>query len=330
MGLLYRRQGITAMIRWDKKISRKDFIKLALSLLALLSVTGYPSPKAEAENRRSGGRPKKNITYDHDLVAVTGEDPYRATVKGIEAMGGISRFVKTNDTVLIKPNIGWDRAPEQAGNTNPQVVAALIDLSFQAGAKRVNIFDITCNDAKRCYRTSGIEEAAKAHGANIYFPDEWNSVEAHFDYASPLENWPILKDALECDVFINAPILKNHALTRLTLSMKNLMGICGGNRGIIHQNIGQKLVDLTDFINPDLTVIDAYRVLMRNGPSGGNLADVKRYDTIILSRDPVLADIYAARLVGIDPWTISYLNAARERGFGVLDPEKADVLSIKA
>lgn len=314
----------------NRKISRKGFLKLLLSSLALLSLSGYLPRPSSAEIPASTGRPKKNIKGDHDLVVAEGGDPYTDTVKAVEAMGGMERFVKKNDVVLVKPNIGWDRTPEQAGNTNPEVVAALIDLSFKAGAKRVNVFDVTCNDPRRCYATSGIEKAAKDHGANVYFPEDWDTVPAHFVNPSPLEGWPILKDALECDVFINAPVLKHHGLTRLTLSMKNLMGVCGGNRGVIHQDIGKKLVDLTSFINPDLTVIDAYRVLLRHGPTGGSLEDVEKLNKIVVSTDPLLADIYACNLMGVEPSQVPYVRIAIERNFGISDIGKADILTIKA
>lgn len=312
----------------NKKVSRKSFIKILLSSLALLSLSKFFPEAASGAGAQPNGRPKKDIKTDHDLVVATGEDPYNNTVKAVEALGGIGRFVKPGDVVLIKPNIGWDRNPEQAGNTNPQVVAALIDLSKKAGAKRVNVFDITCNDARRCYANSGIEETVKAHGANIYFPDDWDTVKAHFDRPSPMEGWPILKDAIECDVFINVPVLKHHSLTRLTLSMKNLMGLCGGNRGVIHQNIGEKLVDLTEFINPDLTIIDAHRVLLRNGPTGGDLGDVDKMNKLIAGTSPLLADIMACELVNVKPSDVPYVRVAMERQPGLSGISKADILEI--
>ena len=313
---------------FTKKVSRKEFLKILLSSLALLSLPSAGAGAAPAAASRSDGRPKKYIKADHDLVVASGEDPYLMTVKALEVMGGMEKFVKKGDVVLVKPNIGWDRTPEQAGNTNPQVVAALIDMSFKAGAKRVNVLDVTCNDARRCYANSGIEQIAKEHGANVYVPDDWDTVKARFGYPSPMEGWPILKDALACDVFINVPVLKHHGLTRLTLSMKNLMGVCGGNRGIIHQNIGEKLVDLTKFINPELTVIDAYRILVRNGPTGGSLDDVETVKKIIVSTDPTLADIYACTIANVDPSRVPYVERAIQQDFGITDTSKADILAI--
>ena len=312
----------------NSRISRKRFIKLCLTGLASLFMSSVFPGKVLGEKLSAGRKPKK-VSVAKDLVVAKGEDPYSMTVKAIEAIGGMNKFVRKDDVVLIKPNMGWDRTPEQAGNTNPEVIAALVELSFKAGAKRVNVFDRTCNDARRCYENSRIAESARAKGANVYFMDDWNFVKAHFPYESPMEGWPIYRDAIECDTFINVPILKDHGLTGLTLSMKNLMGVCGGQRGNIHNNIGIKLVHLTDFIKPDLTVIDAYRVLVRNGPSGGDLKDVKYYKTLIVGIDPTLADSYASKLVGKDPLSISYINEARKNNFGNFDVSKADILELK-
>lgn len=312
----------------DKKVSRKKFLKIIFSSFALFALSGFRPGRVRAADAKSAGRPKRNIKADHDLVMASGEDPYQMTVKAVEAMGGMEKFVKKGDVVLVKPNIGWDRTPEQAGNTNPQVVAALVDMSFKAGAKRVNVFDITCNDARRCYVNSGIEKIAADHGAKVYHPEGWDTVKASFAYESPMEGWPILKDAIDCDVFINVPVLKHHALSRLTLSMKNLMGVCGGNRGVIHQNIGEKLVDLTGFMNPDLTVIDAYRILVRNGPTGGNLADVEMPKKIIVSTDPTLADIVACGVARVEPSDVPYVKSAIRRNFGITDPSAADIVNI--
>lgn len=314
----------------QRKLSRKGFLKMLISSVAFLSLSGVSAaPSAAAAEPQSTGRVRKNIKGDHDLVVAEGADPYVTTVKAVEAMGGMGRFVKEGDVVVVKPNIGWDRTPAQAGNTNPMVVAALIDLSREAGAKKVNIFDVTCNDPKRCYESSGIRAVARERGANLYFPDDWNTVKAHFAHASAFEGWPILKDAIDCDVFINVPVLKHHGLTRLTLSMKNLMGVCGGNRGVIHQNIGEKVADLTAFINPDLTVIDAHRALMRNGPTGGNLADVEQMNTVVVGTDPLLADIFACGLMKVAPADVPYVRVAMERSYGASDIAKADILRIR-
>lgn len=313
-----------------KKITRKGFLKLCGIGMGSMVLNSALFKIAFGKDEVSTGRQVKRIKALHDLAVVKGEDPYVNTIKAVEALGGMEKFVKKNSTVLIKPNIGWDRSPEQAGNTNPYVVAALVEMCFKAGAKRVNVFDRTCNDAKRCYENSGIEKAAKEKGANVYFPDDWNIVKASFNYKSPMEGWPVYRDALECDTFINVPVLKHHGLTGLTLSMKNLMGICSGQRGLMHFDIGAKLAHLTDFIKPDLNVIDAYRVLLRNGPTGGDLADVMAMKTIIAGADPVLCDSYAAKLMEKDPLSISYISQGVKLNLGSADIDRADIMKITA
>lgn len=313
-----------------RKITRKRFLELCGIGAGSLALNSALFKFAFGKEEASGGRLVKKIKGLHDLVVAKGEDPYAMTVRAIEAMGGMGRFVKKNSIVLIKPNIGHDRSPEQAVNTNPQVVGALVDLCFNSGAKRVNIFDGTSNDQKRCYENSGIEKIAREKGANVYSPDGWNVVKAKFNYKSPMEGWPIYRDALECDTFINVPILKHHGLTGLTLSMKNLMGVCSGNRGLMHSDIGTKLAHLTDFIKPDLNVIDAYRVLKRHGPSGGDLNDVIGMNTLIVGVDPVLCDSYAAKLMDKDPLSISYIAQAIKQNLGSADIEEADILMITA
>ncbi len=313
-----------------KQMTRKGFLKVCCA--ALLSfIAGNQFLKAAfAKSEVSSGRPKKGLKGAHDVVAVKGEDAYKNTVKAVEAMGGMGRFVKKGDVVVVKPNMAWDRAPRQAANTEPAVVAALVEMCYQAGAKRVNVFDIPCNEDRPVYEHSGIAAAAKEKGAFVYFADHWNVVKAKFAYNSSMEGWPVLRDAVECDTFINVPVLKHHGYTKLTLSMKNLMGVCSGKRGLIHLDIGPKLVDMADFISPDLTVIDATRVLVRNGPSGGNEADVQVFNTVIAATDPTLADVYACSLVKVDPADIPYLKAAMARGFGRSDLTQADILSIQS
>lgn len=313
-----------------RKISRKKFIKLCGIGAGSLALNSALFKFVFGQDDNFNGRVVEKVKGLRDLVVVKGEDPYVMTIRAIGEMGGMEKFVKKNSIVLIKPNIGWDRSPEQAANTNPQVVGALVDMCFKAGAKRVNIFDRPCNEAKRCYKNSGIEKIAREKGANVYFPDDWNIVKAKFNYKSPMEGWPVYRDALECDTFINVPVLKQHILTRLTLSMKNLMGVCSGNRGLMHFGISTRLAHLTDFIKPDLTVIDAYKVLMKNGPTGGNLADVMDMKTLIAGTDPVLCDSYAAKLMGKGPLSIGYIDQAVKHGLGNADITKADILTVTA
>ncbi|HRZ14903.1 MAG TPA: DUF362 domain-containing protein [Candidatus Omnitrophota bacterium] len=317
---------------WNKPVTRRGLMQFGLGSLLSLCVSQLipPAVFAQLAGVTSNGRVKKQIKGDHDLAAVQGDDPAVITRKAVEAMGGMSRFVKKDAVVVVKPNMAWDRAPEYAANTNPQVVATLVQMCYECGARRVNVFDNPCNSAQRVYENTGIMRAAKEKGARVYFMDSWNFLKARFAYDSPMRDWPVFRDAIECDTFINVPIVKHHGLTGLTLSMKNLMGVCGGTRGLIHLDIGRKLVDITDFIAPDLTVVDAFRVLMRHGPSGGSLDDVALKRQVFAATDPTLADVYACRIMDVDYNTIPYIAEAIDRGMGAYDLGAADIVELKA
>lgn len=314
-----------------KQLSRNQFLKLAATGAVCAAGNALLAQPAAAEffsAATAGPRPKKGYKGKYDLTVARGDDPYAITVKAIEAMGGMARFVKPDSTVVIKPNMAWDRTPEQAANTNPQVVAALVDLCYNVGARRVKVFDNSCNEARRVYERSGIAAAAEKSGAKVVFPSTWDVVKMKCGYDSPMVGWPLFRDAVECDTFINVPIAKHHGLTGLTLSMKNLMGICSDNRGRIHVDIGRKLADLTDFISPDLTVIDAFRVLTAHGPAGGDLADVQMMNTVVAATDPVLADAYACQLMNRSAADISYIQQARDRGIGSADVSGAKIMQV--
>jgi len=311
-----------------KQISRRTFFKgLSSALLFYLAGNGFLK-SAFAKEAHSTGRTPRSVEGAYDLVVAEGMDPFRNTVEAIKTLGGMERFVKKGDVVVVKPNMAWDRSPEQAANTHPDVVAALVEMVFQAGAKRVNVFDVPCNDERRVHENSGIAKAAKEKGANVFFVDHWNVVKAKFSYQSGMADWPILRDAIDCDVFINVPVLKHHSLAGLTLSMKNLMGVCSGTRGLMHVDMENKLVDLSKFISPELTVIDATRVLLRHGPSGGNLEDVKTMNKVFAGTDPTLADSYAAHLFGIEALSLPHLKVAADKGYGKLDFQSANIKTL--
>jgi uncharacterized protein (DUF362 family) len=251
----------------------------------------------------------------------------RAALDGI---GGMRRFVAKGDVVVIKPNMGWDRTPEQAANTNPQVVAALVSLCLEAGAKKVKIFDRCCNDPRRCYVQSGVAAAAQAAGAEVSHIDDRKFRDIKIPGGVVLKNWPLYVEALEADKLINVPIAKHHGLSKLTLGMKNWMGIMGGNRGQIHQRIDDALVDLATVVKPTLIVIDAVRILTAHGPQGGNLADVKRLDLVAAGTDPVAMDAWGATLFGRTGGELGYVVKGAARGLGVMDLGRLNIQKREA
>ncbi len=289
------------------KIERRKFIKMAgLSGLAL---AGIP---------RLSGSP--NIFNNSiDLAVVSNSTPEIMVRKAVDMFGGMEKFIKKGSTVLVKPNIGWDRAPEQAATTNPQVVAEIVRLCKNAGAKKVKIFDRTCNQAKRCYARSKIEEMAKAAGAEVSHVYDQKFKKLTIRQGKELKAWEFYEDAQQADVVINVPIAKHHSLSRVTLGLKNMMGILGGNRGEIHNHFDIKIADINTVIVPQLTIIDAVRILMDNGPQGGNLSDVKEMNTIIAGVDPVAVDAYGATLFDLKPEQLGFLKEAQARGLGTMN-----------
>ncbi len=225
-----------------------------------------------------------------------------AVIDAVGGIGGIGAFISGGERVVVKPNIGWDSAPQYGGNTHPLVVRTIVQMCLDAGAAKVLVFDNPCVDARRSYATSGIKaavEGLKSPKAKVEYIDDNKWVTKKLPRAKKLTEWTFYKEALDADKFINVPVAKNHGSTTLTLSMKNLMGIIGGNRGRIHIGIDQKLADISSFIKPALIVLDATRVMFDNGPSGGDLKHVRVTNRVIAGIDPVAVDSYGATLFGM-------------------------------
>ena len=263
-----------------------------------------------------------------DLVCVRHAEPATLAERALAELGGMERFVKKGDSVLLKPNIGWDRAPEQGANTNPDLVGAVVRMCFAAGANKVRVLDRTCNEPRRCYRNSGIEAAAKANGAEVRHVVESRFKDMAFPEGVKIKSWPVYKDVFDFDVLINIPVAKDHTVCRYSLGMKNLMGLLGGDRGQLHLDFDTTIVDINTGIVPALTIIDAYRVLVRNGPTGGNPADVELKKTLVVSTDRVAADAYATTLFGAVPFELEYIVNATQRGLGIADLDKLNIREI--
>lgn len=265
------------------------------------------------------------------LVVGKGLNYAELVSKVLSPLGGMEAFVKKGMKVVIKPNIGWDRRVEQAANTHPEVVKELVLQALKAGAERVMIFDRTCNEERRCYNNSGIKPILKEiddKRVECVHIDERKFIPVKIKKGKSIEEWSFYKDALVADCYINVPIAKHHGLSKLSLGMKNIMGVIGGKRGIIHKNMGQNLADLNTVIKPTLTMVDATRILLRNGPQGGSVNDVKQMDTLIASTDLILADAYATTLFGLNPSDIDSTVAGFKMGLGEMDITKAKIINV--
>jgi uncharacterized protein (DUF362 family) len=238
----------------------------------------------------------------------------------VRALGGIEQFVKPGYDVIIKPNICVAyHSYEYAATTNPEVVGTLVAMCKGAGAKRVRVMDQPFGGtAEQAYAITGIEEAVRAAGGQMETMSQIKFRSTAIPDGIDIKNWPVYSDVLEADAVINVPIAKHHSLARLTMGLKNVMGVVQ-NRNLLHLNLGQRVADLTSLVKPELTVVDCVRILMNNGPTGGNLNDVKLANTVIASRDVVAADAYAATLFGLTGADIPAVRAAAQMGLGTMD-----------
>lgn len=303
-------------------MDRRTFVKTGVGVVAGSSLLPLDVRRLFAAEETTSALP-------FDLVAVRGGEPEVMFQKGIEALGGIQAFVKKGQKVVVKPNIGWDVSPERGGNTNPKLVTRVIRDCLDAGAKEVYVFDHTCDDWQRCYRTSGIEQAVKDAGGRIV---PGNSESYYQKVTVPAG--VTLKEAkeheliLESDVFINMPILKSHSGARLTVAMKNLMGIVW-DRGFWHGNdLHQCIADFATYRKPTVNIVDAYYVMKRNGPRGVSEADVVTMKSLLISTDMVTADAAAAKLFGMEPDAVRHIRLAAEQKVGRVDLENLRIKRI--
>lgn len=294
-------------------MDRRDFIKTGVVAGTSLMVPGAAEVLAGDKK--------------YDLVAVRGGEPVKMFQTAIAELGGMKTYIRKGAKVVVKPNIGWDVAPERAGNTNPELIGEIIRHCYAAGAKQVFVFDKTCDNWNKTYKTSGIEKAAKDAGATVVSGDsESNYKEIEIKGAKVLKTAKVHELILNSDVFINVPILKHHSSSKVTIGMKNMMGVIWDRRFWHRSDLHQCIADFSLRIKPNLTIIDAYRVLKQNGPRGVSVDDVVMMKALLISTDVVAADAAAAKLFGIDPDEVDYIKFADSMGIGT---NKLDTLSIK-
>ena len=298
-------------------MDRRDFLKTVAVSGAAMTIQRSEAMEILTQAVNSTGKP--------DLVAVMGDEPELMFQRAIAELGGMKQFVKSGQKVVVKPNIGWDKVPELAGNTNPKLVAA--------GAKEVTVFDHTCDDWQKCYKNSGIESAAKAAGAKV-MPAHLESYYRPVDLSKGknMKKAKIHEAILNCDVWINVPILKNHGGANLTIAMKNHMGIVW-DRGYFHQNDLQQCIADICTMQAVLNVVDAYRIMKTNGPRGRSASDVVLAKGLFVSPDIVAVDTAAAKFFNqvrempLD--TVGHLAKGEALKVGTMNLDKLNVKRIK-
>ncbi len=298
-------------------MKRREFIQKGF--LTGMAVGLAPSGLISAMNRSSV----------YDLVAVKNGEPAAMFDKAIAALGGMRQYVKPNQTVVVKPNIGWDAAPERAANTNPLLVGRIVKHCIDAGAKIVYVFDHTCDTWQKAYQNSGIEKAAKENGGKVV-PGNADSYYHEVDIPRGVILKKVKEHELiqEADVFINVPVLKNHGGATLTIAMKNLMGIVLDRRYWHANNLHQCIADYASFRKPTLNVVDAYKVMKKNGPQGRSVEDVMKMKSLIISTDILAVDVAAVKLFGMEPGDVGYIQAAADLGVGQKDLSTLNIKRI--
>ena len=234
---------------------------------------------------------------EYDLVAVRGGDAADMFDKAMEALGGMGKFVKPGQKVLVKPNIGWDAPPERAANTNPDLVARIIKSCKDAGASGVVVFDHTCDQWKGCYENSGIQDAVKEAGGEVVMAHEERYFrEVSLPMGVRMKKAKIHEAIVDCDVWINVPVLKNHGGAKMTICMKNYLGIVWDRRYMHSNDLQQCIADAATYEKrPVLNIVDAYRIMTQNGPKGRTTDDVQTPKTIFMSKDIVALDTAATQ-----------------------------------
>jgi uncharacterized protein (DUF362 family) len=311
--------------------NRRDFIKTGLALGATFSLPGLgelfaaDAPTSDSTASVPPANAGKSI-----LVAVRDGSRVAMLDQALAALGGIGVFVKKGQTVLIKPNIGWDAPPERGANTHPDLVGHLTKLCLGAGARSVSIFDNTCDQWQLTYAHSGIEQAAKEAGAILVNGKDESLYRAvEIPGGGKLKGAKVHSLVLDSDVFFNVPVLKHHSGALMTACMKNLMGVVWDRRFYHNNDLHQTIADFLTFRQPTLNILDAYHPMIRNGPRGKTVEDVVEMRTLLASTDIVAIDAAAAKLLGHQPADVRHVEIAAGMKLGTMDLTAVDIRRFK-
>lgn len=305
----------------EDRISRREFLRRAG--IAGVGVTGLTL----AGDDLLGFLKEAEAASRPTLAVASGGGIEKMLSKAIGGVGGIGKFVKRGYSVVIKPNLAWARTPEQAANTNPAIITALIKMCKAAGAGRITVLDHTCDNASAAFRVNGAEEAVKGTGARLLSADKkfmYRSIEV--PKGKVLKADQCAKEILDADVFINVPIAKVHGSSTITASMKNMMGTNWDRQNWHRLGLEECIADYCTAVKADLIILDAVRILLTRGPKGPG--DTKDVGQIIAGTDPVAIDAYAAKLLGKDPAKIGHITHAAALGVGEMDLKKVNIKRV--
>jgi len=307
-------------------MDRREFLKKTAALGAAGALGLFLGDRSAPSRLWAESQAPNTIRKIPDIIAVKGGGQASRLDRALQEIGGIGAFVRKGQTVVIKPNIGWSQEPDIAANTNPELVKRLVEQCIQAGAKKVWVFDHSCDNGPASYKTSLIESYAKDGGATVVPGDSSSSYqEVAIPGAVTLKKTKVHELILEADVFINVPVLKDHSGAGMTCAMKNLMGIVW-DRGAFHaQGLDQCIADCCLFRRPVLNIVDAGKIMLSGGPRGHAGSQYNEQQMLILSTDIVAIDAVSARALGKTPEDFGYIARGQERGLGASDLEKLDI-----
>lgn len=298
------------------KLTRREFIKLGLGAGLTMMANPFSNLLFAEENKAK----------EPDMVGIQNGTAAEMFERGIKELGGMSRFVKKDQTVVVKPNIGWAKTPADGATTQPDLVAKIIEHAYKAGAKKVYVFDNTCNNWQECYKTSGIEKAATGASASVAPANKEASYKKRDAGGKILKDVMVHELYLEADVVINVPVLKHHGSATMTSALKNLMGVVWDRRFYHGKGLHECIAEFAAVRKPDLNIIDAYQVMTRNGPRGISKSDIALRRMQIIGTDMVALDAAAAKVMELDPAKINHIVMADKLGIGTMNLDK---LSIK-
>ncbi|MCL5037723.1 MAG: DUF362 domain-containing protein [Chloroflexi bacterium] len=305
-------------------INRREFLKRITSIG--LSAAVFSGLSVEELSRFLGISPAFAATSSAVYMAKGGTIEERLK-RVLAPLGGISQFVKKGSRVQLKPNAGWARSPEQAATTNPELVYSLTKACYGAKARKVEVYEHPCDNYMFAFKESQVQAAVESAGGRMY-PANGRNLYKKIDVPKgvSLKSADVLKPVLDADCFINVPIAKVHAGAKFTFGLKNNMGIIL-NRGEWHmKNLQQCIADFSSRVRPSLTIIDATRILLTNGPKGPG--EVKQLDTLIAGLDPVACDAVVCTLFGASPDDYPCLPMAAKLGVGQYNLNKIRVHNV--
>lgn len=307
-------------------MDRRSFLKSVAGVAASAAATFAGLPVMAESLDGAGTSGTESLP---DLVAVRNGTPEKMFRQGIEAMGGMKNFVKPGQKVIVKPNAAFDLAPEYGANTNPDLMGEIVRQALAAGASEVSAFDHTLSNWRNAYRSSGIQDAVLKAGGKMLPAHEENFYVKHENpKALRLKETAVFKPLMDADVVINVPVLKNHGGARMSSAIKNLMGAVWDRRVMHRNDLHQSIAEMLLYMKPTLNVVDAYRIMIVNGPRGTGLDDVEVIRYQLLSRDIVAIDAVSAQIMGYKLPDIRYIGLAESLGFGTSDLARVNIARI--